>query len=322
MFPYLTGKEADKYQFYKVPQLLFTDDKFIELSCESKLLYGILLDRCGLSKKNKWFDDDGKIYVILRQDEACEKLRIGKDKAIKTFNELEKIGLILRKKQGQGKPTKIYVCDFSSFIDDTEAQTSAIESEIEVKTSENPMSEKSDVCESNNIEVLTSENPMSAPRENRGLSSYYMNQTNISQTQSIYQCGESKPKSENDGWTDEEQDEFEADVKEQIEYDVLLTQGIEQSTLDLIVDIIVEAYNPQANPLKINGQLVSPTSVIRQYGKLNSEHIKYILNCISEVSAKKRIKDLRGYLRTSLYNAPHTMELHTSNEVNFILGSK
>ena len=256
MFPYLTGKEADKYQFYKVPQLLFTDDKFIELSCESKLLYGILLDRCGLSRKNKWFDNDGKIYVFLRQDEACEKLRIGKDKAIKTFNELEKIGLILRKKQGQGKPTKIYVCDFSSFIDDTEAQTSAIESEIEVKTSENPMS---------------------APRENRGLSSYYMNQTNISQTQSIYQCGESKPKSENDGWTDEEQDEFEADVKEQIEYDVLLTQGIEQSTLDLIVDIIVEAYNPQANPLKINGQLVSPTSVIRQYGKLNSEHIKYIL---------------------------------------------
>ena len=100
MFPYLTGKEADKYQFYKVPQLLFTDDKFIELSCESKLLYGILLDRCGLSRKNKWFDNDGKIYVFLRQDEACEKLRIGKDKAIKTFNELEKIGLILRKKQG------------------------------------------------------------------------------------------------------------------------------------------------------------------------------------------------------------------------------
>jgi len=62
MFPYLTGKEADKYQFYKVPQLLFTDDKFIELSCESKLLYGILLDRCGLSRKNKWFDNDGKIY--------------------------------------------------------------------------------------------------------------------------------------------------------------------------------------------------------------------------------------------------------------------
>ena len=112
MFPFFTGNEVEKYFYYKVPQLLFTDEKFLKLSCEAKLLYGILLDRCNLSKKNKWFDEDGKIYVFFKQNEACEKLGFGKNKAVRIFDELENIGLVERKKQGNGKPNCIYVKNF------------------------------------------------------------------------------------------------------------------------------------------------------------------------------------------------------------------
>lgn len=97
MFEFFYGNEVEQYQFYRVSQALFTNEKFSKISCESKLLYGFLLDRCGLSKKNKWCDKDGRLYVFFKQDEACEKLNIGKDKAVKIFNELEKIGLINRK---------------------------------------------------------------------------------------------------------------------------------------------------------------------------------------------------------------------------------
>ena len=53
MFEYFYGNEIEQYLFYRVPQLLFTDEKFVKISCEAKLLYGFLLDRCGLSKKKK-----------------------------------------------------------------------------------------------------------------------------------------------------------------------------------------------------------------------------------------------------------------------------
>ncbi len=100
MFDFFYGNEAEQYQFYRVPQALFTNEKFSKISCESKLLYGFLLDRCGLSRKSKWYDEDGKLYVFFKQEEAIEKLNIGKNKAVKIFDELEQTGLIIRKKQG------------------------------------------------------------------------------------------------------------------------------------------------------------------------------------------------------------------------------
>ena len=105
MFDYITVAEIDKYTFYRIPKLLITDDKFKSLSCESKLLYGLLIDRASLSKKYNWIDDDGKIYVYFRQEEAQEMLNMASGKAVKIFKELDTFGLIIRIKQGQGKPT-------------------------------------------------------------------------------------------------------------------------------------------------------------------------------------------------------------------------
>ena len=175
-FEYFYGNETEQYIFFSVPQLLFTGEIFKYLSCESKLLYSFLLDRTGLSRKNGWYEEDGKIFVYFKQSELCERLNIGKEKAIKVFNELDAakkgIGLIERKKQGQGKPTKIYVKNFAKLVSNT-IETSTSNSEIFVAenlTSENPKSEKSpaDVLTSENpksekshTEVLTSENPKS-----------------------------------------------------------------------------------------------------------------------------------------------------------------
>ena len=113
---YFYGNEAEQYSFYRIPKTLFTDRRFKSVSMEAKVLYGLMLDRMGLSVRNGWLDKDGKVYIYFTLEDAVEMLGNGKDKVIRLFKELDKpngIGLIERRKQGQGKPTRIYVMNFT-----------------------------------------------------------------------------------------------------------------------------------------------------------------------------------------------------------------
>lgn len=108
---YYYGNEAEQYSFYRIPKALLTDPRYKSVSIEAKVLYGLLLDRMGLSVKNGWMDSDRRVYIYFTQEDAMALMSCGKDKATKLFRELDKdgIGLIERKKQGQGRPTRIYV---------------------------------------------------------------------------------------------------------------------------------------------------------------------------------------------------------------------
>lgn len=319
MFDFFYGNEAEQYQFYRVPQALFTDEKFSKISCESKLLYGFLLDRCGLSRKSKWCDEDGKLYVFFKQEEACEKLNIGKNKAVKIFDELEQTGLIIRKKQGQGKPTKIYVCNFTKEIAvKQEDQTSAENTEKEVQTPENRESDISVSSENNQAEVKTPENGKSKLPKTGSQYIYSLNQTEINHTNpSIYQRHETKQTSETDGWTDDEIADCEEFIKMNIDYNGLLHEGVSANTLDMIVDIMLEAYNPLNDFIKIQGQSVKRTIVLRQYEKLDSDHIHYILDSITEEAQKREIKNMRPYLKACLYNAPHSIDIRNETKSEY-----
>ena len=63
-FDYFRGMEAEQYSFYRVPKVLFTAECFKSLSCEAKVLYGLMLDRMSLSIKNRWFDEEDRVYII------------------------------------------------------------------------------------------------------------------------------------------------------------------------------------------------------------------------------------------------------------------
>lgn len=95
--------------FYKLPKVLFSDDKYKDISTDAKVLYSLLLDRNSLSVKNDWIDNYGRYYQYFTIKECKEKLNFGHDKIIKLFKELETNGLIIRKRQGKGKPSIIYV---------------------------------------------------------------------------------------------------------------------------------------------------------------------------------------------------------------------
>lgn len=112
MLDYFYGDEAEQYTFYRIPKVLFTDPSYRRISSDAKILYGLMLDRMGLSVRNGWLDDCNRVFIYFTLEDALEYLCCGHTKAVGLFGELDKHGLIERKKQGQGKPTKIYVKNF------------------------------------------------------------------------------------------------------------------------------------------------------------------------------------------------------------------
>ena len=107
------GQSGEMFSYFRVPQILFRDIKFKDLSTDAKTLYGILLDRMGLSVKNGWLDEQGRVYIIFPVQEVMDALGCADNKATKLFRELEKFGLIERKRRGLGKPNLIYVKNFA-----------------------------------------------------------------------------------------------------------------------------------------------------------------------------------------------------------------
>ena len=113
------------------------------------MLYAMLLDRLSLSTRNGWQDEDGQVFVYFKMSEAEEQLDCGHSKMIRLSAELESSGLIRRKRQGQGKPMKIYVQNL-------------LEAE---QTSENDAAELSgkDTFESENEPMQTSDQLENSP---------------------------------------------------------------------------------------------------------------------------------------------------------------
>lgn len=111
-FEYYYGTQADQFSFIRIPRILLLDEAFSVLSLSAKVLYSVLLDRMGLSMKNKWLDEENKVYIIYQITEIQSDLGFSKKKAMDYLTELEKIGLIEKKKRGFGLPNIIYVKSF------------------------------------------------------------------------------------------------------------------------------------------------------------------------------------------------------------------
>lgn len=339
MFDYFYGDEPKQFAFYAIPQLLFTDEKFKNLSCEAKILYGLLLDKAGLSVKNGWTDNDGKVFVYYKREDVCEMLGCKKDKAIKIFAELDDkkgIGLIKRVSQGQGKPTKIYVRHFLRVIDNVNAGNHAnLPCVNNMQKSEPP---DSDVGSDNKTDVKGSEKPTSSSRKNRHQEVGQTDALPISHTkrtilsESSYPINLKKkvpnPTSENTEQTSNDRiDKIDyinklEEIRERIgvEYILSLTNrstnipSYDPNELDELIELIAWAELTAQPALKINGEYVDTELVKIRFSNLDEEHIIYVLDCLKENTVK--INQRRNYLLTCLYNAPSSCAGYYSNLVN------
>lgn len=110
---YFYGTQADQFNFIRIPKELVVGEAFASLSVQAKILYGMLLDRMGMSYKNKWMDEENRVYIVYSLDEIQSDMNVSKHKAVDCLAELENVGLIVKRKRGKGLPNQIYVKNFS-----------------------------------------------------------------------------------------------------------------------------------------------------------------------------------------------------------------
>ena len=262
---YYYGTEADQYSFYRIPKTLLTDPRYKSVSIEAKVLYGLLLDRMGLSVKNGWMDSDRRVYIYFTQEDAMNLMSCGKDKATKLFRELDKdgIGLIERKKQGQGRPTRIYVKNFIlPSSEPSQPQPPEQTPPPTPQTAENQQSRPLD-----RAALLTAEKPQSAPLETRGQDGGFSapnkterNKTELNDTDpSIFPptpaplasppAGRSKSRMRMD-----EMDRYRELIKENIDFDLLLQEHpYDADTLEGYVELMVEVCCSRRDFIRIAG---------------------------------------------------------------------
>ena len=114
---YFYENDIEQFLFYRVPKVLFEYLYFRCVSFEARTFFVILLAQVALSRKNKWLDDGGRVYIYFTQQSAMKITGYGHNKVARMFLELESVGLIERKKQGQGKPARIYVKNFTVLLE-------------------------------------------------------------------------------------------------------------------------------------------------------------------------------------------------------------
>lgn len=81
----------------------------LEINDTAKMVYLLLYDRARLSMQNGWLDEDGRVYAYYTEEHLAEALHRTEATIRTAMNTLEHHGLILRKRQGAGRPNRIYV---------------------------------------------------------------------------------------------------------------------------------------------------------------------------------------------------------------------
>ena len=198
-------------------------------------------------------------------------------KATKLLDELEKkCGLIERKRQGLGKPNLIFV---KNFITGVESSMMA-----QIQNRENH--------DSGAVNITTADYPKS-----RGINTNHNNTENsdINPIRSGY---------DEDGMC--ERNEYEHYFRESLSIDVLLRENLgEEETILGILDLLVDVCCFKRSVIRIAGD-DKPLAVVKsRFMKLNAEHIRYVLKCLSENTT--RVRNIRQYLLAALYNAPATI---------------
>ena len=284
---YFYGQAGELFSFFRIPKALFQEQRFQNLSTDAKTLYGILLDRMSLSVKNEWFDKKGRVFIIFTIEDVKRTLRCADNKATRLLRELEKFGLIERKRRGQGKPCLVYVKNFSA------------------------ESSKESVKNRDNDDSCGSKIACQDPVKSRGIKKKE-NKTEMNNTNLILSDESEKMKN---------RELLEEYFSRSLEMNLLLRLcPDDEDTIYQIVDLLVDTCATNRKLLRIAGD-DKPAEVVRsRFMKLNADHIRFVLKFLAENSSP--IRNMKQYLLASLYNAPTTMQLSYQNQTNHDLAMR
>ena len=285
-FGYFHEEESEQFAFYRIPQVLFKDEKFAKLSTDAKVLYGLFLNRVSLSKKNHWVDEEGRVYVYYTLVSIQEDLHCASQKALKLLKELERYGLIERVKQGLCKPDRIYVKNF------------ILLQKSPVQSGENHHA---------GVVKITSPECRESPPNNTEINKTEKNDTELS----IPPSAPAPPKRQHIGRERQadridRMDAYREIIRENIDYDILLhDHPLDAEQIDGYVELMLEVCCSTRDFIRISKEDM-PTGVVKaRFLKLTREHIEYVMDCVSRNTTQ--IGNIKAYLLAALYNAPVTI---------------
>lgn len=324
-FDYFHGMEAGQYSFYRIPKMLFTAECFRSLSCEAKVLYGLMLDRMGLSIKNRWIDEEDRVYIVFTVEETAELMNCGMQKAVKLMKELDSdkgIGLIEKKRLGLGRPNVIYVKNFMVREEPPLPEKGGDPDERETTgTPENRAAGDHDggTVETVNQELLKSQfkndenhNSGIVKTTNQEFPKSQSNNTELNNTDF------SKTDSINPYPSDviDTMDRYRDAIRKNISYECFLSdRNCQREELDELVELMVDVMiMPDHASLRIAGAERPAVVVKERFQRLEHSHIAYVLGCLRTNTSK--VGNIRSYLLTSLYNAALTIDNYYRAEVN------
>ena len=227
------------------------------------------------------------MFIIFTIEDVKRSLCCADNKATKLLRELEEFGLIERKRRGLGRPSLVYVKNFSADSSKTRFQNRENHESGGFKSaSQDPAKPRCNKTDKNNTE---------------------MNETYPFNSE------------ETDGMGQREQ--LEEYFSQSLEVELLLRLcPDDEDIIYQIVDLLVDTCATKRKMLRIAGD-DRPAEVVRsRFMKLNADHIKFVLKCLAENSSP--IRNMKQYLLASLYNATTTMQLYYQNQTNHDLAKR
>lgn len=95
-------------------------------------------------------------------------------------------------------------------------------------------------------------------------------------------------------------------ILENIDYDILASDPhVDREQLDEIAQLVQETVCSTRDRIRVGGNDYPAEIVRSKLLKLNSEHIRFVMDCLKQNTT--RIRNIRQYLLTALFNAPSTM---------------
>jgi hypothetical protein len=284
----LKVNSAKSYLFIMLPQELITNPTFDDIHYGSKILYGMMLNRSGLSATNPDFiDKSGDVFIIYTIEQVMETMRCSNKTAVNMLKQLENIGLIEKKRRGQGKASLIYVKDFSTLNAEFSTEDAGFSTE-----NENGNLQK---CEN-----YTSENVKFTFHDVNFLHTSHINQKNqnLSEIESIYQA----EVHDNDLRLSNKDDKHNFDDNSYINLNFdNLKHSFYDKTNDVeeIRNLIFEVISSRERTFRIGRKNLPDYEVKSALRKLDNRHIAEVLNSLNN---REGIKNYKNYLLTSLYN--------------------
>ena len=218
--------------------------------------------------------------------------------------ELERAGYIVRSRERDAKG-RLRGADYVIY------EQPQLPPKPDLPTLENPTQENP------TLEKPTQENPMQLNKEvqRTNLSKKEKSNTDTQSTHSIpilspapspLEGQAAAPPERKRKEPDEAYRVYEEIIKDNICYDILKqNMPYDHDRIDEIVDLILETVCTRRRTIRIARDDYPADLVKSKFMKLDSEHIRFVLDCMRENTTK--IRNIKQYLRAALFNAPSTI---------------